>query len=194
MAIVRVPQLGRTFIMPAEIDMFLAGIGVEYQRWTLANSVPANSSAEEILKTYEPELQSYRVSKKFSAYRLIELTPETPGLEEILHEFKREHWHDDYEARFIVSGRGVCNIHPPGRAVVTVELEAGDLISIGPGIRHWFDLCAEKRFCAIQFVSENEGAEYTGSGIEADYEPVCMGLAYFPFRGGRAMRVGASHL
>jgi 1,2-dihydroxy-3-keto-5-methylthiopentene dioxygenase len=180
--------------MPAEIEMFLAGIGVEYQRWTRVNPIPASSSAEEILKTYEPELQGYEASKKFSAYRVAELTPETPGLEEMLREFKREHWHDDYEARFILAGRGVCNIHPAGRGVVTVELEAGDLISIGPGIRHWFDLCAEKRFCAVQFVSEHEGAEYTGSGIEADYEPVCMGLAYFPFRSVRAMRAGAPSL
>lgn len=190
MAIVRVPQIGRSFIMPAEIEVFLASAGVDYQRWSRVNPIPADSVAEEILRAYEPELESYKASRHFAAYDVVDLRPETPGLEEMLGEFKREHWHADYEAHFILSGRGVCNIHPMGKPVVTVELEPGDLISIGPGIRHWFDLCAEKRFRAIRFVStaENEHTGYTGSGIEADYEPVCMGLAYFPLKTARPMR------
>jgi 1,2-dihydroxy-3-keto-5-methylthiopentene dioxygenase len=190
MAIVRVPQLGRTFIMPAEIESFLAGIGVEYQRWTRVNPIPAFSSAEEILQAYELELESHKTSKKFSGYDVVELTPETPGLEKMLREFRREHWHDNFESHFILAGRGVCNIHLTGRPVATVELEPGDLISIGCGIRHWFDLCAEKRFRAIRFVSEDEDRiiGYTGSGIEADYEPVCMGLTYFPLKVARPAR------
>ncbi|MGC1104928.1 MAG: cupin domain-containing protein [Candidatus Acidiferrales bacterium] len=190
MAIVRVPQLGRTFIMPAEIEMFLAGIGVEYQRWTRVNPIPATSFADEILKAYEPELENYKASNNFSAYDVVDLTPETPGLEDMLCEFKKEHWHNDYEAHFILAGRGVCNVHTVGGLVVTVELEPGDLISIGRGIRHWFDLCAEKRFRAIRFLpqAENDSTAYTRSGIEADYEPVCMGPAYFAPKGLRSMR------
>ncbi|MFZ0334956.1 MAG: cupin domain-containing protein [Candidatus Acidiferrales bacterium] len=190
MAILRVPQLGRTFIMPAEIETFLAGMGVEYRRWMRVNPIPAAASAQEILKTYEPELESYRTRREFSGYDVVDLEPETPGLEEMLREFKREHWHDDYEARFILAGRGVCNVHPAGGVVVTIELEPGDLISIGPGIRHWFDLCAEKRFRAIRFLAtaENDRMEYTASGIEADYEPVCMGPAYFPAKAMRLAR------
>lgn len=190
MAIVRVPEIGRTFIMPAEIEVFLAGAGVDYQRWTRVQPIPADSSAEEVLKAYEPELESYRAAHGFAAYDVVDLRPETPGLEEMLCEFKREHWHGDCEAHFILSGRGVCNIHPLGKPVVTVELEPGDLISIGPGIRHWFDLCAEKRFRAVRFVSasENEHTGYTGSGIESDYEPVCLGPAYFPLKAARPVR------
>lgn len=168
--------------MPAEIESFLAGISVEYQRWTRVNPIPAFFSAEEILKTYEPELESYKSKRNFSAYDVVDLTPETPGLEEMLSEFKREHWHNSDEARFILAGRGICYVHPSGRGVITVELEPGDLISVGPGIRHWFELCAEKWFRAIQFSSETQEAEYTGSGIDAEFEPVCMGPAYFTSR------------
>ena len=196
MAIVRVPQLGRTFIMPAEIEMFLMGIGIDYQRWTLARPLSIDSPADECLKAYGPELEAYKTKNKFSAYDVVDLTPETPGLDEMLSRFKKEHWHGDYEAHFILAGRGVCNVHPVGRGVVTVELEPGDLISVGPGVRHWFDLCAEKRFRAIRFLSEteNEHIGYTGSGIEADYEPVCMGPAYFPFKGMRQMRPTPHHV
>ena len=194
MAIVRVPQLGRTFIMPAEIELFLAGIGVEYQRWTPARGLPAVASTEEALKAYAPELESYKARNGFAGYDTVDITPETPGLEEMLREFKKEHWHSDYEAHFLVAGRGVCNVHPAG-GVVTVELEPGDLISVGPGVRHWFDLCAEKRFRAVRFVSDTESArtDYTGSGIEAEYEPVCMGLAYFPFKNARPLRPEPQH-
>lgn len=171
--------------MPAEIESFLAGIGVEYQRWTRVNPIPAFSSAEEILKTYEPELESYKSRKNFSPYEVVDLTPETPEIESMLAEFKREHWHNSDEARFILAGRGVCYLHPSGRGVITVELEPGDLISVGPGIRHWFELCAEKWFRAIQFSSETQEAEYTGSGIDAEFEPVCMGPAYFTSRMAR---------
>lgn len=181
MAIVKVPQIGRTFIMPAEIEMFLAGIGVEYRRWTRVSPIPATASAEGILRVYRPELEGYKARNNFSAYDVVDLTPETPGLEEMLRQFKREHWHSDCEAHFILAGRGVCNIRPLGCPVATVELEPGDLISVGRGIRHWFDLCAEKRFRAIRFLPEaqNDSTAYTRSGIEADYEPVCMGPAYF---------------
>ena len=174
--------------MPAEIEDFLAGAGVECKRWTRVNPIPAFSSAREILKMYEPELESYKRAKNFCGYEMVDLTPETPGLEEMLNVFKREHWHTSDEARFLVAGRGICYVHPIGRGVISVELEPGDLVSVGPGIRHWFDLCAEKRFRAIQFSSEAEEAAYSGSGIEVDYEPVCMGLAYFPARTARATR------
>lgn len=174
--------------MPAEIESFLAGVGVEYKRWTRVNPIPAFSSAEEILKTYEPELQSYNSRRNFCAYDVVDLAPETPRLEEMLAEFKREHWHSHEEARFILAGRGISYLHLSGCGVITVELEPGDLISVGPGIRHWFELCAEKRFRAIQFSSGAQEAEYTGSEIEADYEPVCMGPAYFTSRMARPMR------
>lgn len=165
--------------MPAEIEIFLAGIGVEYHRWTRVSPIPAFSSAEEILKIYEPELQSYKSRKNFSVCNVVDLTPETPGLEGMLADFKKEHLHSSDEARFILAGRGICYLHPSGRGVITVELEPGDVISVGAGIRHWFELCAEKWFRAIQFSCETQEAEYTGSGIDAEYEPVCMGPAYF---------------
>lgn len=187
MAIVRVPQLGRTFIMPAEIETFLADAGVEYQRWTRVHPIPAFSSAEEILRVYKPELESYKKKKNFHGYNVLDLTAKTPQLKSRLRAFKGEHWHTSDEARFLVLGRGICYVHPAGRGVIAVEMEPGDLISIGPGVRHWFDLCAEKRFRAIQFSSKTEETVYSGSGIEAEYEPVYLGLAYFPAERARAV-------
>ncbi|MFZ0213173.1 MAG: hypothetical protein WBE20_04115 [Candidatus Acidiferrales bacterium] len=184
MAIVKVPQIGRTFIMPGEIQVFLSEIGVDYARWSRVNPLPAWSPPEEILSAYKSELETYRLRHGFAAYDVVDLTPDTPKFEEMLAHFKREHWHNEVEAHFVLAGRGFCNIHPAARPVVMIELEPGDLLSVGPGIRHWFDLCAERRFRAIRFLARPEGshADYTNSGIEADFEPVCMGPAYFPYR------------
>jgi ARD/ARD' family len=43
---------------------------------------------------------------------VIDVTPETPNLEAMLAKFRREHWHDEDEVRFIIRGRGLFHIHP----------------------------------------------------------------------------------
>lgn len=182
MAIVKVPQLGRTFIMPAQIEIFLAGIGVEYHRWPNSEPLSSHASAAQILHAYRCQLENYKDAHNFVAYDVIDLTPETPGIDDILGQCSKEHWHDQEEARLIVAGRGVCNIHPPGRAVVIVELEPGDFLSVGRGIRHWFDLCAERRLRAVRFLDAQQETSYTQSGIENEYEPVCLGPAYFAYQ------------
>lgn len=182
MAIVKVPHLGRTFIMPAQIEIFLASIGIEYHRWTPAVPLSLDAPATQILNSYATELENHKRARGFAAYDVIELTPETPGLDEMLARFRQEHWHDEDEAHLIVAGRGVCHIHPLGRPVVMVELEPGDFLSVGREIRHWFDLCSERRLRAIRFLSRSNHIAYTQSGIEADYEPVCLGPAYFAYR------------
>ena len=181
MAIVRAPHLGRTFIMPAEIEAFLESMGVEYQRWARILTLPLESSAEIIVKTYAPHLEQYRSQKDFAGYDVLELNPCARSAEEMRENFKKEHWHGDFESYFILEGRGICYIHPAGEPAVSVELEPGDLISIGKYIRHWCDVCPEARFRAVRFISypEKQSTVYTRSGIEADYESVYVSPAAF---------------
>lgn len=181
MAIVKVPHLGRTFIMPAQIEMLLSGIGVEYHRWSCTAPVSMSASSTQIVDAYATALESYKNAHGFASYDVVELTPETPGIDDMLGRFSKEHWHDEDEAHLIVAGRGVCNIHPVARPVMMVELEPGDFLCVGRGIRHWFDLCAERRLRAVRFVATKE-TSYTQSGIENEYEPVCLGPAYFAYQ------------
>ena len=182
MAIVNVPHLGRTFIMPAQIEIFLAGVGVEYHRWLSSEPLSSHASPAQLLDAYRDQLEDYKTVHSFAAYDVIDLTPETPGIDDMLGQCSKEHWHDQEEARLIVAGRGVCNIHPVGRPVVIVELEPGDFLSVGRGIRHWFELCAERRLRAVRFLDAQQETSYTQSGIENEYEPVCLGPAYFAYR------------
>ena len=167
--------------MPAEIQLFLSSIGVEYQRWTRVHPIPADVSGEEILKAYEPELEAYKQENNFVGYSFIELHGETPGFGDELAELKREHWHSGVESDLVLSGCLNCYVHPAGQPVVSIELEPGDLISIGKGIRHWGDLCSKIGVRAIRFISrpEEDRKTYTHSGIEADYESVYVSPAAF---------------
>lgn len=167
--------------MPAEIQVFLSSIGIEYQRWTRVNPIPANAPAEEILKVYEPELEAYKEKNGFVGYSIVEFDSGTPGFDEALSELKKEHWHNGLESDFILSGCVICYVHPAGQPVVSIELEPGDLISIGKGIRHWGDLCSKAHVRAIRFVPrpEEDRKIYTHSGIEMDYEPVFVSPVHF---------------
>jgi|GEM_PF-5702118 len=179
MAIVKAPRLGRTLFMPAEIEIFLAGIGVEYQRWPRVSPIPADAPAEDVLKLYQPELQAIQKKCDFMGCEVLSFSSETAGLKTVLSEFKKEHWHADEECRFILAGRAVCYIHPQGN-VVAIELEPGDLISIARGVRHWMDVCTDVPFRTIEFVSkpERRSTTYTRTAIESEYESVYLSPAY----------------
>jgi len=173
--------------MPAEIQSFLSSIGVEYQRLTRAHPIPADASGEEILRAYEPDLEAYKKKNNFVGYSYIELYGGRPGFDEQVAELKREHWHNGLESDFVVSGCMNCYVHPAGQPVISIELEPGDLVSIGKGIRHWGDLCSKVGVRAVRFVPrpEEDRKFYTHSGIEAEYESVYVSPAAFAVAMGR---------
>jgi 1,2-dihydroxy-3-keto-5-methylthiopentene dioxygenase len=100
----------------------------------------------------------------------------------MLARFSREHWHDEDEVRFIIHGRGVFHIRPREGAVAAIEVETGDLISVPRGTWHWFDLCADREIRAIRLFQDPAGwaPNYTESGMDANYQPVCLGRTHFP--------------
>ena len=120
---------------------------------------------------------------------MIDVRPETPGLDAMLAKFNREHWHDEDEVRFIVEGRGLFHISPPGGPVFAIEVEAGDLIRVPRGTHHWFDLCSDRRIRAIRLFEDPSGwtPHYTDSGIDQNFQPVCFGPSYFPREASRSI-------
>ena len=52
--------------------------------------------------------------------------------------------------RFILKGRGLFHIHPDHGPVFAIQVEAGDLINVPLGTKHWFDLCADRTIRAIR--------------------------------------------
>lgn len=178
MAIVRIPDEGRSFDDAEEVRNFLAGIGIGYERWE--PSVSSEGSAQQILEAYAQQINQLKADGGYVTADVIDVNPNTPGLDAMLAKFNIEHWHDEDEVRYIVAGRGLFHIHPSKGPVTAIEVEAGDLIRVPRGTRHWFDLCGDRQIRAIRLFQDASGwtPHYTNSGTDRNYEPVCLGPRY----------------
>jgi 1,2-dihydroxy-3-keto-5-methylthiopentene dioxygenase len=186
MATVRIPAEKRTLSDQNEVTRYLATLGIEYERWPVAQRVPADAPAEDVLVAYSAEIERLKAQGGYVTADVIDVNAQTPGLEAMLAKFNTEHWHDEDEVRFIIRGRGLFHIHPRegGGPVIAIEVEAGDLIRVPRGTWHWFDLCADRNIRAIRLFQDKAGwtPHYTGSGADKGYQPVCMGPTYIPLR------------
>lgn len=173
MAVLNVPDKNLTFTEAAEIAGYLAKIGIDYERWeTGAPRVSPDAAPEEILAAYAGEIEQLKASGGYVTADVIDIKPETPNLEAMLERFRPEHWHDEDEVRFIVKGHGCFHIAPPDGDVVSITMEAGDLIRVPRGTKHWFDLCDDRTVRAIRLFQDASGwtPHYTESGLEKNYQ------------------------
>ena len=182
MAVVSVPSNAKVIRDTGEITEYLSNIGIDYELWENVKEVSADASDSEILEVYADEIERLKTSGGYVTADVINVVPTTPGLDEMLDRFNKEHWHDEDEVRFIVKGHGLFHIAPKGGDVVSIEMEAGDLIRVPRGTLHWFDLCGDRTVRAIRLFQDVSGwtPHYTGSGVDAWYEPVCFGVSYIP--------------
>lgn len=180
MAVVTVPGEDRTLTNAEEIIRYLAGIGIEYEQWAADVPVSFDASADEILAAYGPQIERLKERGGYTTADVIDVSPQTAGLEAMLAKFNVEHSHDEDEIRYIVAGRGLFHIHPAGRSVVGIEVTAGDLIRVPRGTLHWFNLCSDRRIRAIRLFQNQSGwtPNYTGSGVDRSFQPLCFGPAY----------------
>ncbi len=182
MAVVRIPDEDRTLTDPKSVGEYLARAGIDFERWEPSHAVDPGAPPEAVFQAYQPEIDNLKARGGYVTADLIDVRPETPGLDVMLAKFNREHWHDEDEVRFILEGRGLFHIHPRQGPVFVIEVEAGDLIRVPRGTWHWFDLCAERRIRAIRLFQDPSGwtPRYTASGVDRNYQPVCWGPAYLP--------------
>ena len=180
MAIVTIADENRTLHDEQEITSLLASHGIDYERWRLEHPVPNDAPAEEILHAYANEIEQLKQRGGYVTADVIDVDPNTSGLDAMLAKFNREHWHDEDEVRFIVAGHGLFHIHTTAGAVLGIEVEAGDLIRVPRGTLHWFNLCSDRRIRAIRLFQDKSGwtPHYTDSGVDRGFQPVCFGPAY----------------
>lgn len=184
MAVVSVPRQGLRIEPFGEVAAFLATHGIDHERWTPTRPLAVSASADEVLAAYEPEIAKLKERGGYVTADVIDVRPETPNLEAMLAKFRREHWHDEDEVRFILEGSGIFFVHPREAEVFAIEVGPGDLIRVPRGTWHWFDLCAERRIRAIRLFQDAAGwtPRYTESGEDEGYEPVCLGPTHLPAR------------
>ena len=180
MAVLSIPDKKVQITEPAEIERHLAAIGIDYERWDNISEIGPDASDDEILEFYSAEIDILKAKGGYVTADLINIVPTTPNLDAMLDKFNKEHWHDEDEIRFIVKGHGLFHIAPKDGDVVSIEMEAGDLIRVPRGTHHWFNLCGDRTVRAIRLFQDVSGwtPQYTGSGKDADYQPLCFGVSY----------------
>ncbi len=195
MAIVTVPAEARRITDPLEVKQFLNDHGLHYEVWPLEDRVDPGAPAEAILAAYAPEIDELKARGGFVTADVIDVRPDTPNLDTMLHKFNKEHTHSEDEVRFILQGSGVFHINPGDRPVFGIEVHAGDLISVPLGTRHWFDLCGDRRIRAIRLFQDTSGwtPTYVADGVHAGYEPLCLGPIWMAGE-GRAKASGRTAL
>lgn len=173
MAILFIPDEGRQIDDPALIKDFLLARGIGFDQWTADAVLSDESAQEDILAAYEHALAPYMAVNGYQTADIISVHPETPGLPEIRAKFLREHTHSEDEVRFFMEGQGHFWFHldTPADEVFCVTCQAGDLLSVPSGYRHWFDLGEVARVKAIRIFTDAAGwvPHYTDSGIDSRY-------------------------
>jgi len=182
MASITVANEDRRIEDPGAITEFLKPHGIWYEKWDVAGRIGAGATNEEILEAYAPEIDRLKQQGGFITADVINVTADTPGLDAMLAKFDKEHTHSEDEVRFTVEGRGVFWIHPPDDNVFAIEVEAGDLINVPAGARHWFHLCDDRTIRCIRLFEDASGwtPEYVDAGVHAHHQPMCWGTSYLP--------------
>lgn len=184
MALLKIPDENRTIEDDESIRSRLESCGIEYRRWTPTTPVPSGAPDRDVLAAYADRIEEFKQRGGYVTADVIGVTSETPGLDEMMAKYAHEHIHTEDEVRFIVEGHGLFHIHPETGPVLALEVESGDLISVPAGTLHWFTLCADRRVRAVRLFQNPEGwvPQYSESGIDSRYEPVCFGPEYLPRR------------
>lgn len=179
MAKLNVPEKSLTLTKPAEIRAYVEPYSMWFEHWDVDSRLPSTSvSNEEILEIFKPEIEMLSSRGGFVTADVINVSPETPGLDAMLAKFCVEHTHSEDEVRFVISGRGIFHINPVTAPVFSVEMEAGDLINVPEGTRHWFNLCQEKSIKTIRLFQDASGwaPHYLEDAVDKLYSPLCFSL------------------
>lgn len=100
MARVHIPDENRDIQEPTEIQEFLKPFGIVFEQWDVDGRIGDDVTNEEILEAYAPEIERLKAEHGFVTADVINVGPSTPGLDEMLAKFDKEHLHTEDEVRF----------------------------------------------------------------------------------------------
>jgi 1,2-dihydroxy-3-keto-5-methylthiopentene dioxygenase len=144
----------------------IAATGATIERWKAATPLSAESTSEEILEAYKPQLDRLKSERGYVNADVIHIRPGNPNWPALRQKFLSEHTHDEDEVRFFVEGSGAFYLHIADK-VYQVVGTADDLLSVPQGTKHWFDGGSEGNFTVIRMFNDPKGwiAHYTGDTI-----------------------------
>jgi len=143
----------------------LARRGIVFDRWpAMASRDMPDSALLACYCDYIADLNADGRYQLIDVARLHHTTPEAAAASRA--KFRAEHRHTEDEVRFFATGRACFYLHL-GAEVAAVVCQAGDLLSVPAGTRHWFDMGARPDFAAIRFFERPDGwiGDFTGDSI-----------------------------
>ncbi len=177
MARLTVPEKSLTIHKAEAIKAYVEPYSMWFEHWDVSSRLDSTDiSNEEILAEFKPEIEILSKRGGFVTADIINVSPDTPGLDAMLAKFSIEHTHSEDEVRFVISGRGIFHINPVTAPVFAVEMEAGDLLNVPKGTRHWFNLCQEKSIKTIRLFQDASGwsPHYLEDAVDKNYSPLCF--------------------
>lgn len=155
-----------SFASHADMKRELAKAGVRFEQWAANQPIAPGASQEAVIAAYRGDIDRLMREEGYQAVDVISLKPDHPDRAALREKFLAEHTHSEDEVRFFVAGAGQFTLHI-GNRIYDVLCEAGDLIGVPDGTRHWFDMSEAPYFVAIRLFTNKDGwvANYTGSDI-----------------------------
>lgn len=149
----------------------LASHGILFDRWPALDDAAARSS-DDLLAAYADRIAELNDAGRYRHIDIARLHPDDsdpqwPAVAAGARgKFLSEHRHAEDEVRFFAAGQGCFYLHVED-AVLAVVCEAGDLLSVPAGTRHWFDMGTRPDFVAVRFFEEEDGwvGDFTGDAI-----------------------------
>ena len=153
----------------------LANIGVRFEQWQAAQPIAPGASSDEVFAAYRNDIDRLIAENGFKTVDVVSVAPDHPDRSMLRTKFLDEHFHKEDEVRFFVAGAGMFTLHVANK-VYEILCEAGDLIGVPDGTKHWFDMGETPHFVAIRFFTEPDGwvGYFTGTDIAEKfprYEP-----------------------
>src|SRR5207245_11586657 len=110
MAVLRIPDENRSLREHGEVRDYLAGIGIDYERWESPAELPADASADQVLSAYGEQIEKLKRQGGYVTADVIDVNADTPGLDAMLSKFNIEHTHAAEEVRTIIAVHGLSHI------------------------------------------------------------------------------------
>lgn len=106
---------------------------------------------------WQPALDKLKDERGYLEQDEVKLHPQTPDLENLCNKFIGEHFHDEDEVRFVLSGEGIFDIRSADDRWMRVKVERGDLIVVPEKRHHRFMLTDSKTIHCVRLFKDRTG-------------------------------------
>jgi len=108
-------------------------------------------------ENFQPALDALATARGYVEQDIVELRPETPGLDALCAKFADEHLHTDDEVRFVLEGEGIFDLRSQDDAWMRVTVERGDLLVVPAELHHRFFLTESSHIRCVRLFKDASG-------------------------------------